>query len=152
MTSLLNMLSPSISISHRLFLIGHFRVLKTLTFKMSPSAQPFLWKWVLFAWDFISKAEHLTSFWCRDPGEKGNGLFQRRVAASSPCFSRPAARAPRRAYSQTSITIKEKHNETNKPPWNYGTAFTGILLITDFCLRLHSDTQTLSPATIIDYE
>ena len=27
--------------------IGHFRVTKTLTFKMRPSAQPFLWKWVL---------------------------------------------------------------------------------------------------------
>ena len=25
---------------------GHFRVPKTLTFKMRPSAQPFLWKWV----------------------------------------------------------------------------------------------------------
>ena len=48
-------------------LIGHFRVPKTLTFKMRPSAQPFLWKWVLFAWEWkiisTSKAEHLTSFW-----------------------------------------------------------------------------------------
>ena len=59
--------------------IGHFRVLKTLTFKMRPSAQSFLWKWVLFAWEWniisISKAEHLTSFWYRGPGELGNGLF-----------------------------------------------------------------------------
>ena len=43
--------------------IGHFGVPKTLTFKMRPSAQPFLWKWVLFAWQwkiiFISKAEHV---------------------------------------------------------------------------------------------
>ena len=31
--------------------IGHFRVPKTLTFKMRPIAQPFLWKWVLFAWE-----------------------------------------------------------------------------------------------------
>ena len=52
--------------------IGHFRVLKILTFKMRPSAQPFIWKWVLFAWEWkitsISKAEHLTSFWYRGPG------------------------------------------------------------------------------------
>ena len=31
--------------------IGHFRVPKTLTFKMRPRAQPFLWKWFLFAWE-----------------------------------------------------------------------------------------------------
>ena len=61
------------------FSTGHFRVPKTLTFKARPSAQPFLWKWVLFAWEWkivsISKAEHLTSFWYRGPGERGNGLF-----------------------------------------------------------------------------
>ena len=60
-------------------IIGHFRVPKTLTFKMRPSVQPFLWKWVWFAWEWkiisISKAEHLTSFWYRGPGELGNGLF-----------------------------------------------------------------------------
>ena len=33
------------------YIIGHFRVPKTLTFKMRLSAQPFLWKWVLFAWE-----------------------------------------------------------------------------------------------------
>ena len=59
--------------------IGHFWVPKTLTFKMWPSAQPFLWKWVLFAWEWkiisTSKAEHLTSFWYRGPGELRNGLF-----------------------------------------------------------------------------
>ena len=32
--------------------IGHVRVPRTLTFKMRPSAQPFLWKWVLFAWEW----------------------------------------------------------------------------------------------------
>ena len=32
--------------------IDHFRVPKTITFKMRPSAQPFLWKWVLFAWEW----------------------------------------------------------------------------------------------------
>ena len=46
---------------------------------MRPSVQPFLWKWVLFAWEWkiicISKAEHLTSFWYRGPGKLGNGLF-----------------------------------------------------------------------------
>ena len=47
--------------------------------KMRLRAQPFLWKWLLFAWEwkmiFISKAEHLPSFWNRGPGELGNGLF-----------------------------------------------------------------------------
>ena len=60
-------------------LIGHFRVPKIVTFKMRPSAQPFLWKRVLFAWEWkiisISKAEHLTSFWYRGPGKLGNGLL-----------------------------------------------------------------------------
>ena len=43
---------------------------KTLTFKMRPSAQPFLWKRVLFAreYHFDSKADHLTSFWYRGSG------------------------------------------------------------------------------------
>ena len=47
---------------------------------MRQSAQPFLWKWVLFAWEWkiisISKAEHVTgSFWYRGPGELGSGLL-----------------------------------------------------------------------------
>ena len=46
---------------------------------MRLSAQPFLWKWVLFARDWkiisISKAEQLTSFWYRGPGELGSGLL-----------------------------------------------------------------------------
>ena len=58
---------------------GHFRVPKTLSFKMRLGAQPFLWKWVFFAWEWkmisISKAEHLPSFWNRGSGELGNGLF-----------------------------------------------------------------------------
>ena len=62
-------------------IIGCFWVPKTFTFKMRPSAQPFLWKWVLFLWEwkiiFISKAEHLTSFCYRGPGELGNGLFNK---------------------------------------------------------------------------
>ena len=32
----------------KIALIGYFRVSKILTFEMRPSAQPFLWKWVLF--------------------------------------------------------------------------------------------------------
>ena len=60
--------------------ISHFRVPKTLTFKMRPSARPFLWKWVLFAREWkvisISNAEHLTSFWYRGPEELGNSLFE----------------------------------------------------------------------------
>ena len=59
--------------------IGHFRVPKTLTFITRSSAQPFMWKWVLFAWEWqiisISKAEHLTSFWNRGSGELRNGLL-----------------------------------------------------------------------------
>ena len=66
--------------------IGHFRVPKALTCKLRLSAQPLLRKWVLFAWEWkiisisnkshngISKAEYLTSFWNRGPGELGNGL------------------------------------------------------------------------------
>ena len=33
-----------------LHLIGHFRVPLGLCFKTSPSAKPFLWKWLSFAW------------------------------------------------------------------------------------------------------
>ena len=42
--------------------------------------QPFLWKWVLLAWEWkmisISKAEHPNSFWNRGPGEHGNRLLE----------------------------------------------------------------------------
>ena len=65
---------------HVLHLIGHFRVPKTLTFKMRPSAQPVLWKWVLFTWEWkiisISKADHLTLFSYRGPRVIGNGLLE----------------------------------------------------------------------------
>ena len=60
-------------------------VSKTLTFKVRLGAQPFLWKWVLFAWEWkmisISKAEHLPSFWIRGPGELGNGLFSLAISS-----------------------------------------------------------------------
>ena len=53
---------------------------------MRLGAQPFLWKWVLFAWEWkmisISKAEHLPSFWNRGPEELGNGLL---APFASPC-------------------------------------------------------------------
>ena len=43
--------------------IGHSRVPKPVTFKLRLGAQPFLWKCVLFAWEWktisISKPEHL---------------------------------------------------------------------------------------------
>ena len=72
------------------FPIGHFRVPKTLTFRMSLGAQPFLWKWVLFAWEWqmisISKAEHLPSFWNRGPGEFGHGLLITLFAAGTSPF------------------------------------------------------------------
>ena len=46
---------------------------------MRVGAQPFLWKWVVFAWEWkilsISKVEHLTSFWYWGSGKLGNGLF-----------------------------------------------------------------------------
>ena len=62
--------------------VGHFRVPPGLCIKTRLSAQPFLWKWVLFVWEWkiislacsISKVEHLTSFWYRGPGELGNGF------------------------------------------------------------------------------
>ena len=57
--------------------VGHFRVPPGLCIKTRLGAQPFLWRWVLFAWEWkiisiacsISKVEHLTSFWYRGPGE-----------------------------------------------------------------------------------
>ena len=66
-------------ISCRMNKIGHIRVPKTLTFKMRLDAQPFLWKWVLFAWEWkmiaISKAEHLPSLWNRGPVELEMAYF-----------------------------------------------------------------------------
>ena len=67
---------------------GHFRVPSGLCIKTRLGAQPFLWKWVLFAWEwkiiFISKVEHLTSFWYRGPRELGNGLLNHNIYASLP--------------------------------------------------------------------
>ena len=71
--------------------IGHLRVPKTLTFKVRLSAQHFSWKWVLFAWErkiiSISKAEHLTSFWYRGPGELGTYChWDQVVTEEARCF------------------------------------------------------------------
>ena len=61
--------------------MGHFRVPKTLTFKMRLGAQPLLWKWVLIAWEWkmisMSKAELLPSSWNRSPGELETGVLMR---------------------------------------------------------------------------
>ena len=47
--------------------------------KKRPSAEPFMWKWALFAWKwkiiFISKAEHLASPWNRGLRQLGNDLL-----------------------------------------------------------------------------
>ena len=56
-------------------------VRKPLTFKTRLSAKPFMWKLVLFAWEywiilFISTALHLASLWNRGLDQLGNGLFK----------------------------------------------------------------------------
>ena len=59
---------------------------------MRPSAQPFLWKWVLLLWKWkiisISKAEHLTSFWYRGPGSSEMAFCRQSSPDSSPVLSR----------------------------------------------------------------
>ena len=61
-------------------------------FQNEAKCTAFLGKWVLFAWEWriisISKAEHLTSFWYRGPGELGNGLFHVKEVVH-PSFSKP---------------------------------------------------------------
>ena len=66
--------------------IGHVRVPRSLAFKTRLSAIPFLWKWVLFAWElrkiiFKSIASHLASHWNRGLAQLGDGLSssQKRV-------------------------------------------------------------------------
>jgi len=49
--------------------VGHFWVLKPLTFKTRVRAKPSLWKWVLFVW------EHLASLENRGVGQLWSGLF-----------------------------------------------------------------------------
>ena len=43
---------PESKLTKKFYKIGHFRVPKSLTLKMRLGAQPFLWKWVLFAWEW----------------------------------------------------------------------------------------------------
>ena len=59
--------------------IAHFQVPNHLTVKIRRSAQLVLGKWVLFTWDWkfipISKAEHVTSFWYRVPGNSEMAFY-----------------------------------------------------------------------------
>ena len=91
--------------------IGHFRVPKTLTFKMRLGAQPFSWKWVLFAWEWkmisISKAEHPPSFWNRGPRELGNGLLCSEQQRSSP------------QGTTGRQNLKKNTNTNHITPWSY---------------------------------
>ena len=60
--------------------IGHFRVLLCLCFKTSPSAKPFIWKWVLHAVSFFMQINVIfirmvslsDSLWNRGTRELGN--------------------------------------------------------------------------------
>ena len=58
---------------------------------MRLGAQPLLWKWVLFAWEWkmisISKAENLPSFWNRGPEKLGNGLLAQFAPHCRHCYS-----------------------------------------------------------------
>ena len=69
-------MDPSLCVSAT----GYFRVPRALIVKERPSAQHFFWKWVLFAWErksiSVSKAEQLTSFWCRGPGNSAMAYCQ----------------------------------------------------------------------------
>ena len=76
--------------------IGHFRVRKTLTFKMRLGAQPFFWKWVLFEWEwknhFHMEGWALTLVLKQRPGGTRKwpmalwnmGLNQERILTQSP--------------------------------------------------------------------
>ena len=52
----------SARLSAELFQLDHFRVKKNAHFQIRHSAQPFLWKWAIFAWEWkiisISKAQY----------------------------------------------------------------------------------------------
>ena len=52
---------------------------KNSHFQNEARCTTFLWKWVLFAWEWktisISKAEHVPLFWNRGRGELGNGVL-----------------------------------------------------------------------------
>ena len=111
--------------------IGHFRVPKTLTFKMRLGAQPFLWKWVLFAWEWkmisVSKADHRPSFWNRGQGELGNGFSQARRSNRFWClFSVDVfSRGAKDVGSVTGLELKldtmltETGDNVSNPSWSF---------------------------------
>ena len=88
---------------------------KTLTFKMRRSGQPFSWKWVLFAreWKiiFISKAEHLTSFWHRGSG--GNSEMAYWLTGASLRFNEPLSGYLRTSFSSR-VSIKSSVFQRNR--------------------------------------
>ena len=83
---------PESKITKKCSKIGHFRVPKTLTFKMRLGAQPFLWKWVLFAWEWkmisISKGWAPTLVLTQRPGGTRNWPLRRRFLRSNAVVSR----------------------------------------------------------------
>ena len=63
------------------YIIGHFWVINTLTFKTRPGFKPFLWKWNLFAWEQkiifqINSSESALSLALKQKlGELWNGIL-----------------------------------------------------------------------------
>ena len=83
---------PESKLTKKFYKIGHFRVPKSLTFKMRLGAQPFLWKWVLFAWEWkmisISKGWAPTLVLTQRPGGTRNWPLRRRFLRSNAVVSR----------------------------------------------------------------
>ena len=96
--------------------IGHFRVPKTLTFKMRPRAQPFLWKWVLFAWQWkiisISKAEHVNLVLIQRSGGTRKWPIQSR------CYQQPIIN---RQSEETLSDITDWSHAGKKKCWKSAT-------------------------------
>ena len=87
----------------QIILMGHFWVVLCLFFNSRPGAQPFLWKWVLFAceWKLIFpwKAEHQDSIWKRGTWQLGN---INRISCDCHIFSR--------AFSCSGSVAQSLHN------------------------------------------
>ena len=83
---------PESKRTKKFYEIGHFRVPKTLTFKMRLGAQSFFWKWVLFAWEWkmisISKGWAPTLVLTQRPGGTRNWPLRRRFLRSNAVVSR----------------------------------------------------------------
>ena len=91
--------------------IGHFRVPKTLNFKMRLGAQPFLWKWVLFAWEWKPFPYQRLSTYPRFETEaRGNSDMAYCVQSNS-----GVARKVRREDKKR----KGKKNTNHIMPWSY---------------------------------